>query len=171
MLTTSQLARSTGSTAAGAALDPEVGPIARRKQGRPSDYFPARCREAAALAWHGATISEIAAYFGVSIMTLYRWSRAWPEFGEAIKQDKDAADRRIEQRLYDKAAEGDNTAMIFWLKNRRPEEWRDQRDVKVEGKIETGPLIDRDVALAILNALVEASEQPLQIEGEVTDVE
>ena len=28
-------------------------------------------------------------------------------------------------------------AMIFWLKNRRPEEWRDRREVKVSGEIKT----------------------------------
>jgi transcriptional regulator with XRE-family HTH domain len=27
----------------------------------------------------------------------------------------------------------DTTAQIFWLKNRRPDVWRDKRDVKVEG--------------------------------------
>ena len=31
----------------------------------------------------------------------------------------------------------DTTAQIFWLKNRRPEQWRDKRDVAVEGEIDT----------------------------------
>lgn len=31
----------------------------------------------------------------------------------------------------------DTTAQIFWLKNRRPEQWRDKRDVSVEGKLNT----------------------------------
>lgn len=29
----------------------------------------------------------------------------------------------------------DTTAQIFWLKNRKPEEWRDKQDIKVEGNI------------------------------------
>lgn len=29
----------------------------------------------------------------------------------------------------------DTTAQIFWLKNRKPEEWRDKKDVAVEGNI------------------------------------
>ncbi|HAT4103707.1 TPA: transposase [Clostridium perfringens] len=29
----------------------------------------------------------------------------------------------------------DTTAQIFWLKNRKPEEWRDKKDVKHEGNI------------------------------------
>lgn len=36
-----------------------------------------------------------------------------------------------------KEVQGDTTAQIFWLKNRRPERWRDKRDVSVEGEIST----------------------------------
>lgn len=32
----------------------------------------------------------------------------------------------------------DTTAQIFWLKNRKPEQWRDKRDVSVDGNIDTG---------------------------------
>lgn len=31
----------------------------------------------------------------------------------------------------------DTTAQIFWLKNRKPEQWRDKRDVSVDGNIDT----------------------------------
>nr|DAM28921.1 MAG TPA: terminase small subunit [Bacteriophage sp.] len=31
----------------------------------------------------------------------------------------------------------DTTAQIFWLKNRRPDKWRDKRDVSVEGEVNT----------------------------------
>ena len=36
-----------------------------------------------------------------------------------------------------KEVQSDTTAQIFWLKNRRPEQWRDKRDVSVEGEIST----------------------------------
>lgn len=36
-----------------------------------------------------------------------------------------------------KEVQGDTTAQIFWLKNRRPEQWRDKKDVSVEGEINT----------------------------------
>lgn len=36
-----------------------------------------------------------------------------------------------------KEVQGDTTAQIFWLKNRRPEQWRDKRNVSVEGEIST----------------------------------
>jgi hypothetical protein len=34
-----------------------------------------------------------------------------------------------------KEVQPDTTAQIFWLKNRRPEQWRDKRDVSVDGSI------------------------------------
>lgn len=36
-----------------------------------------------------------------------------------------------------KEVQGDTTAQIFWLKNRKPEQWRDKRDVTVEGSLNT----------------------------------
>lgn len=39
-----------------------------------------------------------------------------------------------------KEVQPDTTAQIFWLKNRRPDVWRDKRDVGVEGTINTGQL-------------------------------
>ena len=32
----------------------------------------------------------------------------------------------------------DTTAQIFWLKNRKPNEWRDKQDVNVGGTLDTG---------------------------------
>jgi len=65
----------------------------------------------------------------------------------------------------------DTTAQIFWLKNRRPEDWRDRKDVDHTGKFEinqtTRHVIDprnldddqRDVLRGILLARIEG-EQP-----------
>ncbi len=41
----------------------------------------------------------------------------------------------------------DTTAQVFWLKNRRPEEWRDKREVQVDGKLDTSSqLSDEELA-------------------------
>ena len=34
--------------------------------------------------------------------------------------------------MYKSALEGNVTAMIFWLKNRRPDKWRDKQESKVD---------------------------------------
>ncbi|AZK44785.1 helix-turn-helix domain-containing protein [Paenibacillus lentus] len=36
-----------------------------------------------------------------------------------------------------KEVAGDTTAQIFWLKNRKPDVWRDRRDIAVEGSLNT----------------------------------
>ena len=40
-----------------------------------------------------------------------------------------------------KEVQPDTTAQIFWLKNRRPDVWRDKRDVKVEGGLKLEDLL------------------------------
>jgi hypothetical protein len=34
---------------------------------------------------------------------------------------------------------GDTTALIFWLKNRRPQDWRDKRETQLSGNVQTVP--------------------------------
>lgn len=36
-----------------------------------------------------------------------------------------------------KEVQGDTTAQIFWLKNRKPNEWRDKKEIGVNGNINT----------------------------------
>lgn len=37
----------------------------------------------------------------------------------------------------------DVTAQIFWLKNRKPEEFRDKRDVELSGSVDLGAIIEK----------------------------
>lgn len=37
----------------------------------------------------------------------------------------------------------DVTAQIFWLKNRKPEEFRDKRDVELSGSVDLGSIIEK----------------------------
>lgn len=79
----------------------------------------------------GLTNEDIAFNIGVTAKTLYEWMIKYSEISEALKEGKDVIDRRIENALAKKAEAGDVTAMIFWLKNRKPKEWRDrfQQDI------------------------------------------
>jgi hypothetical protein len=102
----------------------------------------------------GATDREIAELFDVSERTLYRWKHTHPELAAALTVGKEAADARVEQSLYRRATgysfdatkfhvvDGcvvetpyvehvapDTSAAIFWLKNRKPTDWRDKTEV------------------------------------------
>lgn len=101
----------------------------------------------------GATDRDIADFFEVSESTLNNWKLKHPALLESLKRSKDEADALVEQSLFRKATgythasekvfqfQGeivradtvehyapDTTAMIFWLKNRQPDRWRDRRD-------------------------------------------
>jgi transposase len=134
--------------------DEEAEPVG----GRPTEYRPEFVAQAEKLCELGATDEEIAAFFEVSSRTVYRWKTRHEEFCQALKSGKDKADERVERSLYQKAtgfyyteqqaikikleqhkedvkvvdveryAPADTTAGIFWLKNRRKNEWRDKID-------------------------------------------
>lgn len=38
-----------------------------------------------------------------------------------------------------KEVQPDTTAQIFWLKNRKPQEWRDKKETELSGNIKTNP--------------------------------
>ena len=56
-----------------------------------------------------------------------------PEISEALKRGKEVVDVEVENALLNLAKSGNITAIIFWLKNRKPNVWRDkQKDVEDE---------------------------------------
>lgn len=128
--------------------------------GRPTDYDPSICETARKVALLGATDVEIADILDIATSTLYLWKVMHPEFSEAIKAGKEIADSRVERSLYQKAigytfesekifnnsgeivraptrehVPPDTTAGIFWLKNRKPDEWRDKQDLNHSGDV------------------------------------
>lgn len=60
-------------------------------------------------------------------------------------------------KIVKKEVQGDTTAQIFWLKNRRPEDWRDKRDVEVEGEINANNPF-RGLSTDELRKLIESEE-------------
>jgi hypothetical protein len=124
--------------------------------GRPTKYKPAYCKQAKALTKLGATEREVAEFFEVDERTLNRWKHTHPKFCQSLKPGKAHSDKRVEQSLYRRATgysydavkifqvEGrplivpyvehvppDPTAMIFWLKNRRKDRWRDFKATEI----------------------------------------
>lgn len=84
---------------------------------------------------HGLTNEEIAANIGISVATLYNWKNSNVEFFEVLKADRDYCDDQVENALYKAAMEGNTTAQIFWLKNRRRNDWRDKQELEVSGEV------------------------------------
>lgn len=132
-----------------------MGEQEARGVGRPTLFKEEFVEQARKLAALGATDREAAEFFEVNEATIHRWKHTHPEFCESLKVGKETADARVEQSLYRRAlgyshdavkimmADGvpivepfvehyppDTTAAIFWLKNRKPAEWRDKTVVE-----------------------------------------
>lgn len=126
--------------------------------GRPTSYKKEYAEQAKKLCLLGATDAQLADFFEVAISTVALWKVKHKEFSDAIKVPKSEADERVEQSLYRRAMgyehdevdikvvagqiietpirkyyPPDTAAMIFWLKNRKKEEWRDKIEHEVGG--------------------------------------
>lgn len=78
----------------------------------------------------GLTDEQIADKMGINTATLYRYKEKYCEICEALKRGKEVVDVEVENALLNLAKSGNITAIIFWLKNRKPNVWRDkQKDV------------------------------------------
>lgn len=73
----------------------------------------------------GADFALAASLVKVSRQALYQYQAKHPDVKEVWEEARAEADGRIVKRLFQKANKGDLGAMIFWLKNRHPAEWRD----------------------------------------------
>lgn len=99
----------------------------------------------------GLTDEQIAAKMGISHDTLYKYKKRYTEFAEALKRGKRVVDREVEKSLLNNAtgyyyteqqvtnsgevvtlekySKPNTTAQIFWLKNRKPDTWRDKQEI------------------------------------------
>ena len=87
----------------------------------------------------GLTLDDIARNLGIAKSTLCRWKDEEKELSDALKIGRDVADRVVENALYKTAIEGNVTAQIFWLKNRKAQQWRDGKSLELAGSVETTP--------------------------------
>lgn len=100
----------------------------------------------------GLTDEQIAYNIGINVKTLFDWKNKYYPICEALKKGKAVADFMVENALFKSACGYEveeweekicndgtkekvykkrhippsNTAQIFWLKNRRPDKWRDK---------------------------------------------
>lgn len=106
----------------------------------------------------GLTNEQIANNIGISTVTLYDWQNKYPSFSNALKKGKEVVDIEVENALLKRAmgytyeektiengkvtkivtkqVAPDTTALIFWLKNRKPQIWRDKQEVQSNVEVE-----------------------------------
>lgn len=114
----------------------------------------------------GLTDEQIAHNMGIKRQTLYDWKNKYSVITDTLKRGKEVVDRAVENALlkralgysYDeitrengeitkvvtKEVHPDTTAQIFWLKNRKPNEWRDKQNIEHSGEV-TNKNIDMSV--------------------------
>ncbi|WKY43923.1 helix-turn-helix domain-containing protein [Eubacteriaceae bacterium ES2] len=117
----------------------------------------------------GLTDEQIAENIGVRRETLYDWKKKYPNISNALKKGKEVVDRQVENALLKRAlgfeykevtkerlengelaitkvvtklVVPDTTAQIFWLKNRKPGEFRDKRDIEHSGELQQVVFVD-----------------------------
>lgn len=74
----------------------------------------------------GLTDEQIAKNIGITSTTLYDWKKKYSKISEALKKGKEVVDYAVENALLSAAMDGNTAAQIFWLKNRRPDRWREK---------------------------------------------
>ncbi|MEB7449883.1 helix-turn-helix domain-containing protein [Staphylococcus chromogenes] len=105
----------------------------------------------------GLTMDQIAYNMGITKPTLYKWQKKNDNLVNALKVGRDSTDRQVENALFKNAigfhyteeqitddgevvevqkySKPNTTAQIFWLKNRKPDEWREKQNVEHEGTV------------------------------------
>lgn len=109
----------------------------------------------------GLTDEQIAENIGIKRPTLYDWKKKYSDISDALKRGKQVIDRKVENALLKRALGyeytevtkeltesgmtvtkevikqqvPDTTAQIFWLKNRKPKEWRDRKETEISGSM------------------------------------
>lgn len=107
------------------------------------------CRKAESLAAQGLTKEQIAHSLGICYQTFNERQKEYPEFLEAIKRGQSKGIATVTNSLFNKAKAGDNTAMIFFLKNRDPDNWSDRKEVQLGGD-QDNPVTITNIAIAPL---------------------
>ena len=84
----------------------------------------------------GLTFEQIAHNIGLNVTTLRDWRKKEPTISAILKKGREVVDYEVENALLKSALEGNTTAQIFWLKNRKKEQWREKVEIEKGGAIQ-----------------------------------
>ena len=138
----------------------------KNKGGRPSKKKTIELDLMCILAEQGHTDKEMAYVLGICEATLNNYKKD-KRFLESLKKGKEVADKKVVRSLFERAtgyehpedkifcSDGvvttvpttkhyppDTTACIFWLKNRKSDEWKDKHDHNLNGTLKI--VIDKE---------------------------
>lgn len=124
----------------------------KRKEGRPSKYPTINQELIKKLYLNHLTDEQVADCLNINQESLQEYKKLYPEFSKSIRDWKDEADKKVEEALYHRAVgyshkheeifcsfgkvtraktikhyAPSEVAAMFWLKNRKPDQWRDQQ--------------------------------------------
>lgn len=129
----------------------------KTRRGKYYTHVEPRLIEVEGWARDGLIDKQIAKNLGVAYSTFRKYRDEHPALSAALKRGKEVVDREVENALlkralgykYDeitfengqevkrirKEVQPDTTAQIFWLKNRKPIEWRDRQQIEHSGNM------------------------------------
>lgn len=105
---------------------------------------------------NGLTLEHIAKNLNIALSTLMEYKLQYKELSDALKNGQEVIDTMVENALlkaalgyqYEETKESEDgfersvkqahpntTALIFWLKNRKPREWRDKQELEHSGDL------------------------------------
>lgn len=120
----------------------------------------------------GLTFEEIAEQMGIQRTTINRWKGQSQALREALAHNRDSMDRKVENALvknalgytyeetktvvevhpdgtktqkiekFQRVAKPDSIAMLFYLKNRKPDVWRDNQQLDIRATVGLVQIVD-----------------------------
>jgi|GEM_PF-556241 len=138
-------------------LNPEMELMKEKSaNGGASTYLREYAEQVVKLCRLGIPDQEIAGFYGVDVATLRCWESEQPEFLKSVINGRTLADAEVADRLYQRSCgyshvaikfvthkgiitdreeyvkhyPPDTQACIFWLKNRRPDLWREKVEIE-----------------------------------------
>ncbi len=138
---------------------------------------------------HGATRSDLADRFGVNVSTIDAWIFEHEVFSQACKAGRDEADARVERAYYERAVgftyDSEKVLVVdgeviheptkvyvppdprcgeFWLRNRRPDRWKDAKQLETR-------VADNDPFLTFLKSINGSVMRPVEQDDPAIEVE